>query len=106
MVNVALKKEWMKKDPFKAYKPKFTKYERGFLSAKELETIELKEFTIERLRFVKDLFIFSCYTGLADTDVVSLTPASMIRGIDGDYWLVMHRQKTGTSMKIPLSPKA
>jgi site-specific recombinase XerD len=106
MVNVALKNEWMEKDPFKAFKPKFTKYERGFLSAEELETIELKEFTIERLRFVKDLFIFSCYTGLAYTDAVSLTPANMVRGIDGDYWLVTHRQKTGTSVKIPLLPKA
>lgn len=34
MINVALKNEWMEKDPFKAYKMKFTKYERGFLTAK------------------------------------------------------------------------
>jgi len=106
MINVALKNEWMDKDPFKAYKPKFTKYERGFLTPKELMTIEEKQFAIERLQFVKDLFIFSCYTGLAYTDTISLTPANMIRGIDGEYWLITERQKTGTSVKIPLLPKA
>jgi site-specific recombinase XerD len=72
----------------------------------ELQTIELKEFAIERLQFVKDLFIFSCYTGLAYTDTISLTPANIIRGIDGDFWLITNRQKTGTSVKIPLLPKA
>jgi site-specific recombinase XerD len=106
MINVALKNEWMEKDPFKAYKPKFTKYERGFLTEEELQTIEQKEFNIERLQFVKDLFIFSCYTGLTYTDTISLTPANLIRGIDGDYWLITSRQKTGTSVKIPLLPQA
>jgi site-specific recombinase XerD len=106
MINVALKNEWMEKDPFKAYKPKFTKYERGFLTEEELQTIEQKEFNIERLQFVKDLFIFSCYTGLTYTDTINLTPANLIRGIDGDYWLITSRQKTGTSVKIPLLPKA
>jgi site-specific recombinase XerD len=106
MVNVALKNEWIEKDPFKAYKLRFTKFERGYLTAMELQTIEQKEFVIERLQFVKDLFIFSCYTGLAYTDTISLTPANIIRGIDGDFWLITNRQKTGTSVKIPLLPKA
>jgi site-specific recombinase XerD len=106
IINVALKNEWMEKDPFKAYKMKFTKYERGFLAAKELERIERKEFNFERLQYVKDLFVFSCYTGLAYTDAMQLTPANLIRGIDGDYWLTTQRQKTGTPVKIPLLQKA
>jgi site-specific recombinase XerD len=106
MINVALKNEWLEKDPFKAYKLKFTKYERGYLTAKELERIERKDFEFERLQYVKDLFIFSCYTGLAYTDAMKLTPANFIRGIDGDYWLTTQRQKTGTAVKIPLLPKA
>jgi site-specific recombinase XerD len=106
MVNVALKNDWMEKDPFKAYKPKLKKYERGFLPQEELETIEQKDFEIERIQFVEDLFIFSCYSGLAYTDAVSLTPANLMRGIDGDYWLITQRQKTDTSVKIPLLPKA
>ncbi|MCW3081709.1 site-specific integrase [Segetibacter sp.] len=106
MINVALKNEWLEKDPFKAYKLKFTKYERGYLSAKELDRIERKNFEFERLQYVKDLFVFSCYTGLAYTDAMKLTPGNFIRGIDGDYWLTTQRQKTGTPVKIPLLPKA
>ena len=106
MINVALKNEWMEKDPFKAYKLKFTRFERGYLTAEELEIIESKEFTIERLQEVKDLFIFSCYSGLAYIDTVSLTLANIMKGIDNTLWLITQRSKTGTSVKVPLLPKA
>src|SRR3954447_387542 len=106
MINVGLKNEWMEKDPFKAYKMKFTKYERGFLTSEELERIEKKDFKFERLQYVKDLFVFSCYTGLAYTDAMQLSPANLIRGIDGDFWLTTQRQKTGAPVKIPLLAKA
>ena len=106
MINVALKNEWMEKDPFKAYKLKFVKFERGYLTEFELETLEQKEFKIERLQMVKDLFIFSCYTGLAYIDTVTLTPANIIKGIDGDAWLITQRIKTQTPVKVPLLPKA
>ncbi len=66
----------------------------------------MKDFKIERLQFVRDLFIFSCYTGLAYTDAINLSATNLLRGIDGDHWLITHRQKTGTSVKIPLLPKA
>ncbi|MEJ7678718.1 MAG: site-specific integrase [Segetibacter sp.] len=105
MINVALKNEWMEKDPFRAYKLKFNKYERGYLTAEELELIENKQFKIERLHYVKDLFIFSCYTGLAYTDTINLTPLNLAKGIDNESWLITKRQKTGTSVKIPLLPK-
>lgn len=61
MINLAKKLEWMSKDPFVNYRLKFEKVERGFLSSEELSAIELKEFKIERLQQVKDLFVFSCY---------------------------------------------
>jgi site-specific recombinase XerD len=76
------------------------------LTDKELERIEKKTFDFERLQYVKDLFIFSCYTGLAYTDAMNLTPANLVRGIDGDYWLTTQRQKTRIAVKIPLLPKA
>ena len=106
MINVALKNEWMEKDPFKAYKLKFVKYERGYLTDDELKTIEEKEFTIERLQMVQDLFIFSCYTGLAYIDTVTLNPASVVKRIDGQNWIVTQRAKTKTPVKVPLLPKA
>ena len=106
MINVALKNEWMEKDPFKAYKLKFVKFERGYLTECELDELEQKEFAIERLQIVKDLFIFSCYTGLAYIDTITLTPAQIIKGIDGEKWLITQRTKTKTPVKVPLLPKA
>lgn len=61
---------------------------------------------MERLQTVQDLFIFSCYTGLAYIDTVSLTSANIIKGIDGESWLVTQRLKTSTPVKVPLLPKA
>lgn len=106
MINVALKNDWMEKDPFKGYKIKFVKFERGYLSEDELQLLEEKEFTVERLQQVKDLFVFSCYTGLAYIDTIHLTSANIVKGIDRESWLITHRLKTKTPVKVPLLPKA
>jgi integrase len=58
----------------------------------------------ERLNIVKDIYVFSCYTGLAYIDVKNLTPGHISIGIDGNKWIYTHRQKTDTVSKIPLLP--
>ena len=65
-----------------------------------------KELKIVRLQWVKDLFIFSCYTGLAYIDVMQLTPSNIAIGIDGKQWLATNRQKTSNPVRVPLLPKA
>jgi site-specific recombinase XerD len=106
MINVALKNEWIEKDPFKAYKLKFNKYERGYLSYEELTILEKYNFNIERLEVVRDLFIFSCYTGVAYSDVFALNKNNVVKGMDNEMWLITRRTKTGTPVKVPLLPKA
>jgi len=106
MVNMAVQNEWLEKDPFAKFKKTFTKYTRGYLTKQQLEKIEKQEFSIERLKQVKDLFVFSCYTGLAYIDVMKLTPSHLRIGIDKEYWLFTSREKTDTSVKVPLLPKA
>jgi len=106
MVRLASKMEWIAKNPFENYQLKFQKVERGYLTDTELSSIENKEFTIERLEWVKDLFVFSCYTGLAYIDTMRLSPSNIARGIDAEYWLVTSRQKTEVAVKVPLLTKA
>jgi integrase len=65
MINMAVRMEWIEKDPFSLFKAKFIKKGREFLSKDELDAIEQRDFEIERLQQVKDIFVFSCYTGLA-----------------------------------------
>lgn len=106
MINVAVRMEWIERDPFAAYQQKFERVERGCLSKEELVSIELKDFKITRLQWVRDLFVFSCYTGLSYIDVMRLTPGNITIRMDGEYWLTTNRQKTNNPVRVPLLPKA
>ena len=102
MVTLAYNMEWLDKDPFRRWKNTFEKKEREFLSANELSNLETYEFPIERLDRVRDLFVFSCYTGISYVDTMKLTLNNISMGIDGNNWIITKRQKTGTSVKVPL----
>ena len=106
MVTLAYKMEWIDKDPFIKFKPTYIKNEREFLREDELQNIINKEFEIERLELVKDLFVFSCYTGLSYIDVMNLNEDNIAFGIDGGKWIITNRQKTHIKVKIPLLPVA
>jgi site-specific recombinase XerD len=102
MVTLAYKMEWIDKDPFIKFKPSYKKVEREFLSTEELQALVEKEFKSERLNIVKDLFVFSCYTGLSYSDVMQLTEDNIAIGIDGNRWIMTNRQKTDTKVRIPI----
>jgi integrase len=106
MINLAIKFEWIDKDPFLKFKAHFTKSDRSFLTEAELQRIEKKNLKIERLRFTRDLFVFSCYTGLAYIDVMQLTQENIVLGIDGEKWINTYRQKTDIPIRLPLLPQA
>jgi site-specific recombinase XerD len=55
---------------------------------------------------VKDLFLFTCYTGLAFSDMQSLTENNIRKGIDGEMWIFTERKKTNKPSNIPLLPQA
>ncbi|WP_039990341.1 site-specific integrase [Sphingobacterium spiritivorum] len=102
MINLAITMDWLERDPFAKYKLRFEKVERGHLSKEELEILENKTFSIERLQSVLDMFLFSCYTGLAYIDISNLSRENIMKGIDGKDWLMTKRQKTDTLVKVPL----
>ncbi|MFV0138774.1 site-specific integrase [Empedobacter falsenii] len=102
IINYCLANDWIRKDPFVNYKVKIEKVERIFLSEEEIVKIYIHEHPAERLKLVRDIFIFSCYTGLAYVDVDNLTKNHIVKGIDGQLWIHTYRQKTSTPTKIPL----
>lgn len=63
-VNTAMVNDWIKKDPFLGIKFKQEETMPVFLTKDELDILIAKEFFVERLILVRDLFVFSCYTGL------------------------------------------
>jgi integrase len=106
MINLAVRLEWLDRNPFQAYQLKFEKVEREYLTKEELTRIEAKKFSIVRLQVVQDLFIFSCYTGLAYIDVFNLRPDNLVEMSPNNLWIMTNRQKTNEPVKIPLLPKA
>lgn len=106
IVTLAYHLEWLQKDPFIRWKPTFEKTERQFLSANELSNIETYILPLERLERVRDLFVFSCYTGISYSDIMKLTKNNIHIGIDGNNWIITKRIKTKTPVKVPILEKA
>lgn len=106
IIRLAIKNDWLSKDPFFNYRVSVKPVKREFLDAEELTKLENKEFHIQRLGQVRDIFIFSCYTGLAYKDVLDLTPDNIRTGIDGEQWIFTERAKTSVKSNVPLLHKA
>jgi site-specific recombinase XerD len=102
IIRICLSNGWLARDPFINFKVKIREVERAYLSEEELQTLHDKVFTIDRLNQVKDIFLFSCYTGLAYIDAKNLTQHNLVLGIDGNKWIHTHRKKTDTPSHIPL----
>ena len=104
IIKLCLANDWLDKNPFANYKSKVKEVERVYLSEEEIQSIIEKDFKTERLSLVRDIFLFSCFTGLAYIDVKNLTKSHISIGIDGEKWIFTHRQKTETASKIPILP--
>ena len=106
MISLAYRMEWIDKNPFIKFQSTLEPREREFLSAEDLFKIENKNLKLERLERVRDLFVFSCYTGISYGDLVLLKPENLTIGINGKLWIVTRRMKNGNSVKVPLLKKA
>lgn len=106
VVSMALANEWLEKNPFLSFKCTSKETNRGYLTQEELNMIVEKSFSMQRLEIVRDIFLFSCYTGLSYSDVEKLKPSDIITGIDGKKWITIFREKTEGRSSIPLLPTA
>ncbi|SNR54472.1 Site-specific recombinase XerD [Lutibacter agarilyticus] len=106
IVRIAYANDWISKDPFFNWKARLKTVDREFLMENEIQKIIKKDITISRLGLVKDIFIFSCYTGLSYVDVKKLKKDHIVIGIDGARWIKTKRTKTDTRSNIPILPMA
>ena len=108
--NMALAKEWMRKNPFYGYKMEQDETDPVFLTYDELQAVMKKKFTIPRLELVRDIFVFACFTGLAFSDVATLSGENLVQDNLGDWWIrkgrvkLEHRRKASSISNIPLLP--
>jgi site-specific recombinase XerD len=106
IVRQCVNNDWLDKDPFVKFKLRIKETHRNYLLKEELEVLMNKRFTVTRLEQVKDIFIFSCFTGLCYSDIMKLTMQDIRIGIDGGQWIFINRTKTDTISKIPILPIA
>ena len=94
-------------DPFMNHRFHIEPVNRGFLTDEEILLIAHKQINIPRLELIRDIFIFSCFTGLAYIDVSNLTPDHIVT-LGDKQWIMTQRQKTSVETNVLLLdiPKA
>lgn len=96
---------YIKEDPYEGIK-----IQRGkttdirYLTEDERTQIEGLELD-GTIASVRDMFIFSCYTGLADADMRKITKNDIVVE-DGKKFIIDKRKKTGSKYKLMLLPQA
>lgn len=102
ITNAAIKNDWIQRCPFEGVSLKMKQVDRPYLTDVELARIVGKEFSVQRLALVKDMFVFACFTGLAYIDVKQLKRSDLEQSPDGLWWIKIRRQKTNVKSQIPL----
>lgn len=106
VIHVAIMRGKLDRDPFANFQTKKEKTNREYLSQHELLLIENCQLERPVLRKVRDIFMFICYTGLSFSDLAELNEDEIAIGMDGDLWIRLDRNKTGTVVNIPILPPA
>jgi site-specific recombinase XerD len=104
IINLCIKNGWLIKDPFIGFKMTKKEVIREILTEDELQTLISKDIQNLRIRQVRDIFIFSCFTGLAYIDAKRLKRSEIVIGMDGERWIYTRRKKTDSPTRIPLLP--
>ncbi len=104
-VFFAIKMDYILGDPFKNYVYEWDELETVYLTKAELARVEKHEFQNKRLDVVRDIFLFSCYTGYAPIDLKYITQESIELRDDNKYWFNVNRKKTNTVSDVMVFKK-
>ena len=105
-IHDAMLFEKIEKDPSVGITVKRKESEQTrWLTKDEVKRIEDAKLSNGSLVRVRDLFIFSCYSGLAFSDLMDFRPGKLEREGDETY-LYGHRIKTGKEYIVLILPKA
>ena len=88
--------------PFMGYEPMRPKHVQKYLTAEELHRIMTTPLHRQPLYHVRDMFLFSCFTGIPYGDMRLLTKDNLCLAEDGIWWIKSARQKTKIEFEIPL----
>ena len=98
----ACNKGVLRQNPFFDFVPERVIPKRPWLSNDEIQRMMQAKLKLATWRFTRDMFIFSTFTGIAIIDLRNLKHSNIQEMEDGSQWIILDRQKTGTTSYIPL----
>jgi integrase len=107
-VNAAIRKEIINTNPFNGFKLRnFRHANKVMLTQEELDILKTCDLGGNKsLERVRDVFLFSCETGLRHSDIYQLSEEMIQKDRDGVYWLSLIQHKTSDAVEIPLTDYA
>lgn len=102
LVQLAIKKGLIRENPFEDYEISMEETDRGYILKEDVEKLMMCKPPHKRYEVVKDLFILSCFTGLAYADIKKLTRNNIQSFFDGHQWIISRRKKSDVASNVRL----
>ena len=103
LMHRAVENGWLVRYPFSDYNISQQRPERVFLTKEEIrQLIDAPKLTPAQT-FIRDMFIFCTFTGLAYIELKNLREENIVRSpLDDDVWIRTRRQKTSVEVNVKL----
>lgn len=102
VVLLALHRNIINRHPFADFGTEKTTLQNKSLNSEELERLVSTPLKSATQRFIRDMFVFSVFTGISYADLKKLTWKDIIKESDGSLWISSERQKTKTTFNVKL----
>jgi integrase len=89
-------------DPFAGYERVRPAPKQKYLPRKELDKLMSTPLSSPTHYVIRDMFLFSCFTGISYCDMCQLTEDDLWTAEDGTVWIKSKRGKTGVDYQVPL----
>ena len=102
MIRLALHRRIINRPPFDGFELEKTELKNKSLTSDELDLLMKTPLKSGTQRFIRDMFLFSTFTGLAYADLHKLSWKDIITEDDGSLWISANRQKSHTEFNVKL----
>ena|SRR5690554_917412 len=102
VAELAVKNGLIRKNPFEDYEISMKENDRSYLLKEQVEALLMHSPSKSYYELVKDLFVFSCFTGLSYIDIKQLKNTNIQSFFDGHDWIISRRQKSDVTSNVRL----
>ncbi len=97
---------WTKRNKAAKFIPHTEDNPRAKLKYHQIALIQQKKFLSPEIRLIRDMFVFSLYTGMSFAEVSKLCIHHFEVSASGKFFCTMYRTKSGEPFAVPMLPEA